>query len=479
MGAIGGNMSKAASKLTTAQISGIAAMLLGTMVIANDFTALNVALPAIEKAFGADVTTVQWVISGYILVFGVFIVTAGRLADMFGRRRIFFIGMTIFAVFSLIGGLAEDVWMLLAARAIMGIGGSMVWPALIAMIYGLLPEDKAALGGALLMGCAGAANAMGPMLGGMFTEYLSWRWIFYINVPVAALALVVIYLVVEKDKENDAEEKVDYPGILTLSLGLFALLLLLDIGAGLGWFSPVIIGLFCGSAVFLALFLYIERRSAVDALVPSDIMDNREYGAANLVVLLVSAVYFGALLYLPQFMVKELGYTAAEAGVGLAPILGMFALTSFFAAPFYDRLGPKMIISMGTFCIGLGIFILSLLDASTPFLHLVPGMLVLGMGFGLFYSSITTAAITSVDEARTGLASAIIFMVQNAGGAVGLGLTTALVVTASALPDGIERAFLFNAILALIGLIISLLFVGGPLTRETLFPPKKTDEGEN
>ncbi len=466
-------------KMTGAQISGIAAMLLGTMVIANDFTALNVALPAIEKAFGADVTTVQWVISGYILVFGVFIVTAGRLADMFGRRRIFFIGMTIFAVFSLIGGLAEDVWMLLAARAIMGIGGSMVWPALIAMLYGLLPEDKAALGGSLLMGCTGAANAMGPMLGGVFTEYLSWRWIFYINVPVAVLALVVIYLVVEKDKDNEVEEKVDYPGIMALSLGLFALLLLLDIGADLGWFSPVIIGLFCGSVLFLALFFFIERRTEIDALVPRDIMDNRSYMAANMVVLTVSAVYFGALLYLPQFMVKELGYTAAEAGVGLVPILGMFAVTSFFAAPLYDRLGPKMIISLGTFCLGLGIFILSRLDASTTFLHLVPGMIVIGIGLGLFYSSITTAAITSVDESRTGLASAIIFMVQNAGGAVGLGLTTALVVTASSLPDGIRRAFEFDAMLALFGLIISLLFVGGPLTRENLFPPKKTDEGEN
>ena len=138
-------------KLTAAQVSGLFALLLGTLVITNDFTALNVALPAIEKTFNVDVTTAQWVISGYVLVFGVFIVTAGRLADMFGRRRIFFIGMSIFCVFSLIGGLAEDAWPLLGSRAIMGIGGAMVWPSLIGMIYGLLPEEKAALAGGLLM----------------------------------------------------------------------------------------------------------------------------------------------------------------------------------------------------------------------------------------------------------------------------------------------------------------------------------------
>ena len=460
--------------MTATQISGLAALLLGTLVIANDFTALNVALPAIEKEFNADVTTVQWVISGYILVFGVFIVTAGRLADMFGRRRIFLIGMTIFAVFSLLGGLAEDVWLLLASRALMGIGGAMTWPALIALIYGLVPEEKAALAGGLVMGVAGIGNAMGPMLGGVFTEYLSWRWIFFLNLPVATLAMLVVLWTVEKDSTDEVEERVDYPGILTLSLGLFGLLLLLDIGADLGWFSPLIILLFCASIAILGLFLFIERRSDTDALVPKDIMANREFGATNLAVLMVSAVYFGALLYLPQFMVKELGYTAAEAGIGLLPLLGMFALSSFVAAPIYDRLGPKMIIALGTFCLGLGILILSRVDASTTYLYLVPGMMVIGAGLGLFYSSITTAGITSVDPARTGLASAIIFMVQNAGGAVGLGLTTAIVVTAPSLPEGIHDAFSFNAAMALGGFVICLLFVAGPLTRENLFPSRES-----
>ena len=230
--------------------------------------------------------------------------------------------------------------------------------------------------------------------------------------------------------------------------------------------------------MLLAIFLYIERQWGVDALIPKDIIANREFRAANIIVLMVAAIYFGSLLYLPQFMVKELGFSAAEAGAGLLPVLGMFAVSSFLAAPLYDRLGSKMVITLGLLCLAVGIYILSWLTASTSFLALMPGMVIVGMGLGLFYSSITTAAITSVDENRSSLASAIVFMVQNAGGAVGLGLTTAIVVTATTLSHGIERAFTVNAIVAVMAVFISLLYVAGPLTRENLFPQRRTDEND-
>ncbi|WP_340150850.1 MFS transporter [uncultured Sneathiella sp.] len=466
----------AKEKLTAAQVSGLAALLIGTLVITNDFTALNIAIPAIERAFRVDVTTAQWVISGYVLVFGVFIVTAGRLADMFGRRRIFLIGTAIFCLFSLIGGLSENAWALLGARAIMGIGGSMMWPALIGMMYGLLPEEKAALAGGLLMGVAGIGNGMGPMLGGVFTEYLSWQWIFYINVPVSIIAALTIYWAVPADSDEQVKEEIDYPGILTLSFGLFGLMLLLDIGADIGWFSPVTIALFGVSVIFLVFFVMVERRAGQGALVPEEVIANREFVMINLAALMVSAIYFGGLMYLPQFMMKELGYSAAQAGAGLLPLLGMFAVSSFIAAPLYDRLGPKLVNSLGALCLAGGIYLLSWLDASTRFSGLVPGMMIVGLGTGLFYSSLTTAGITSVGQARSSLASGIIFMVQNAGGAVGLGLTTAIVVTAPSLAQGIERAFTVNAILALLAVAVILFFVAGPLTLENLFPTRKTEE---
>lgn len=166
----------------------LGAMAMSVFVIANDVTALSVALPDIEADFDSDVSTVQWVINAYALVFGVLIVTGGRLADMFGRRRLFFIGSAIFAGFSVLGGAAQsDVWLILC-RALMGIGGAMMWPAVLGMTYDVLPEDKAGLAGGLIIGVAGFGNAAGPLLGGFLAETLSWRWIMFVNLPVAALA---------------------------------------------------------------------------------------------------------------------------------------------------------------------------------------------------------------------------------------------------------------------------------------------------
>src|SRR5262245_59246566 len=173
-------------------------MALAVLVVANDFTALSVALPAMEQAFGADVTTVQWVINGYALVFGVLIVTGGRLADVFGRRKVFFIGTAIFSAFSLIGGLAPNVWVLLLARGAMGIGGAMMWPAILGMTYALLPASRAGLAGGLILGAAGIGNAMGPLLGGTLTDTLSWRWIFFLNLPIAAFACFATLRVVAR-----------------------------------------------------------------------------------------------------------------------------------------------------------------------------------------------------------------------------------------------------------------------------------------
>ena len=173
-------------RLSKATILGMIAMGVAVLVVANDFTALSVALPAMERTLHTDITTVQWVINGYAMVFGILIVTGGRLADMFGRRRIFLVGAGIFAGFSVIGGVAPDVWVLLTCRFLMGIGGALMWPAILGMTYGLLPAKKAGLAGGVILGAAGFGNAVGPLLGGVLTDSIGWRWIFYLNLPVAA-----------------------------------------------------------------------------------------------------------------------------------------------------------------------------------------------------------------------------------------------------------------------------------------------------
>jgi EmrB/QacA subfamily drug resistance transporter len=455
-------------KLDRAQLLGLVAMALGVLVIANDFTALSVALPAIEKDFGVSVTTAQWVINGYAMVFGVLIVTGGRLADMFGRRFIFFVGSAIFAGFSFIGGFSPDVWVLLASRFLMGIGGAMMWPAILGMTYGLLPKGKEGLAGGIILGAAGFGNAVGPLLGGVLTDFASWRWIFFLNLPIAAFGVLVTWLVVPAEAAAEHDHKIDYGGIAVLSAGLLALLLALDEGTSVGWFDVKIVGLFVVAVLALVGFVLVERRSGEHALVPSDVLQNREFAAASLATLLMSALFFAALLYLPQFMMKRLDYSAIGAGAGLLPMMGVFAVTSFVAGPLYNRLGGKIVVTSGALALTAGMFLLSVIATDSPYTVLIPGMAVLGLGVGLFYSSITTAAITALDKSRSSLAGAIVYMAQIAGGSIGLGLNTAIVVSGSTLAGGVSTAFFIDGCLAVGGFLVVLFFVGGKVDKEQL-----------
>ncbi len=501
----------------------LGAMALAVFVIANDITALSVALPEIENDFDSDVSTVQWVINAYALVFGVLIVTGGRLADMFGRRRLFFIGAGIFAVFSLLAGVAQDVWWLIGCRALMGIGGAIMWPAVLGMTYDALPADKAGLAGGLIIGVAGFGNAAGPLLGGFLTDALSWRWVLFLNLPIAAIACFATWRAIPPGTPT-GRDRIDYPGIATLTVGLVALLIALDQVTDWGWTDPRILGLFAVCVLMLLAFGLVERRAGTWALIPRDVIGNPGFRAACIATLMMSAVFFAALLFLPQFFQKILGDSPLEAGAGLLPMMAVFAVTSFVAGGLYNRLGPKLIVSAGATCLTLGAFLISLIERDSGYGALVPGMVVLGIGVGLFYSSITTAAVTALDPSRSSLAGGIVYMFQVAGGSIGLGLTTTVFVTASedslqrnlaggrlddkeidtlhgalagtessaeilarfpravadrilelireAFAAGMQWAFRLVAALALVGLLVSVLSVGGSLLR-----PRATPEG--
>ncbi|TFG70727.1 MAG: MFS transporter, partial [Solirubrobacterales bacterium] len=248
----------------------LAAMGLGVFVIANDFTALDVALPAIEEDFDVDVGSAQWVINAYALVFGLAIVTGGRLADMLGRRKVFFIGSGIFAGFSLLGALAPDVGFLIGTRVGMGIGAALMWPAILGMTYAALPVSRAALAGGLILGVAGLGNAVGPLIGGALTDLISWRAIFFLNVPVAAIAVAVTAAKIHQPQER-VDERIDYAGMATLSLGLLLLLVALDQGTDWGFGDPRVVAMLAGSALMVTSFAVIEPRLGERALVPASV----------------------------------------------------------------------------------------------------------------------------------------------------------------------------------------------------------------
>jgi EmrB/QacA subfamily drug resistance transporter len=445
------------------------------VVIANDFSAINVALPTMEKDFDTDVNTIQWVVNAYALTFGVLIVTGGRLADIFGRRNAFFLGTAIFATMSALGGAAQSEAWLIATRVLMAIGGALMWPAILGMTYELLPEEKAGLAGGIIIGAAGLGNAIGPLLGGVLTQELSWRWVFFINVPVAIFAVAVTWFLVHVKEPDASDRRIDYAGISALSVGLVSLLIALDQVAEWGWTDPRVLGLLVLAAAMLIAFLPIERRAGTHALVPREVMRNESFTASCIAILFMSATFFASLLYLPQFMEKQLGYSPLESGVGMLPFLATFALVSFIAGPLYNRLGAKPLVVLGAACITIAPFLFSLVDGDSGYDSLILGMVILGVGIGSFYPTATTAGVTSVDESQTSLAGGIVYMFQIAGGSIGLGLTTT--VFSGAVPpfvDGIQAAFRLDAALSLVGLLVALTFVGGRLFGSPKKAPRTT-----
>ena len=266
----------------------------------------------------------------------------------------------------------------------------------------------------------------------------------------------------------------DYVGVATLTTGLVALLVALDEADSTGWGSPLILGLLGLFVLMMAAFVVNERRAGARALVPRDVISNRPFAAACLAVLLMSPTFFVALVYLPEFMQQTLGYSPVKAGLGLLPMMGVFALVSFASGPLYERLGPRPVLAAGAACLVAGPLLLALVEAGDSWAQLIPGMVLLGAGVGLFYSSVTTAAVTALDPSRASLAGGIVYMFQVAGGSVGLGIATTVFtaeagdgvssrverVVRASFESGFQAAFLLVAVLAFAGFLVTVLLVG-------------------
>jgi predicted MFS family arabinose efflux permease len=252
--------------------------------------------------------------------------------------------------------------------------------------------------------------------------------------------------------------------VTALSVGLVSLLVALDQVDDWGWGDPRIAVLLAIAVLALIAFVPIERRAGKHALVPSEVMRNESFTASCLAILFMSATFFAALLYLPQFMEKQLGYSPLQAGVGMLPFLATFAVVSFISGPLYNRVGAKALAILGAACITTAPFLFSELGSGSSYGSLIAGMVVLGIGIGSFYPTATTAGVTSVDKSQTSLAGGIVYMFQIAGGSIGLGLTTA--VFSAAIPpfvDGVSAGFRLDASLSLVGLAISVFLIGGRL----------------
>lgn len=407
------------------------------LVVAVDIAAINVALPAVEKAFRTDIDTIEWVVNGYVLAFAVLMVTCGRLADTFGRRKIFFIGLFVFALASLAGALSTSAGVLIGARVIQGVGGALLWPSILGIIYSSVSDDQKGLAVGLILGAAGIGNAAGPLIGGFLTEYASWRWVLLVNVPLALAAGILTYFAVDKQPSGGGDKSVDYPGIATVSISLVALMYALNQSTSWGWGSYKTISLIVISALVMVLFVRIERKT-VEALIPKDVMSNVPFMLAATIMFTVIPALFALLLYMPQFYEKFFGYSPLRAGASLVPLLLTFALVAPVAGKIYNLIGPRMSIFVGMSLVLVGTLAIIVFGFGGGYYGFLPGLIISGAGFGFAIPSITTAAVGSVRESRASLAGGIVYMFQLVGGALGLAIVTTIF-TAAADKDVTER----------------------------------------
>jgi EmrB/QacA subfamily drug resistance transporter len=410
---------------------------IGVMVIAVDIAAINVALPAVEKAFQTTVDTIEWVVNGYVLSFAVLMVTCGRLADTFGRRRIFFIGLAVFALTSLIGGLSFSAGVLIGARVVQGVGAALLWPSILGIIYSSVSDNQKGLAMGLILGAAGIGNAAGPLIGGFLTEFASWRWVLFVNVPMSLTAGILTYLSVDGQPAESGKKNIDYLGIATVSISLVSLMYALNQSTSWGWGSYKTISLLVVFAVVMFLFIRIERGTK-EALIPEDVMSNVPFMLAATIMFSVIPALFSLLLYMPQYYEKFFDYSPLLAGASLVPMLLTFAIAAPISGKIYNLLGPRLSVFTGMSLILIGTVSIIVLGFGSGYYGFLPGLIISGVGFGFAVPSITTAAVGAVRESRASLAGGIIYMFQLVGGALGLAVVTTIF-TDAARRDVTER----------------------------------------
>jgi EmrB/QacA subfamily drug resistance transporter len=434
-----------------------------------DNTVVNVALPSIQRDLGIDVSELEWVVNGYALTFAVLMLTGGKLADMLGRRRIFIVGLAIFTGASLACGLANSASFLIGARIVQGVGAALMNPATLSIITATFPPRQRGMAIGIWAGVSAMALAIGPLLGGVLTQQIDWSWIFFVNVPVGILAIAVAALVIEESRDTSHEQKLDFPGLLTSAIGLFALTYGLIEANNYGWGSGRIIGLFALSAIALAAFVAIEQRSRLPMLDLS-LFRNPTFAGANLVMLLVALAMFGVFFFISIYMQNVLGYSATQAGAAFLPMTILIVIVAPLAGKFSDRVGSRWLMGVGMTLVSASLLIFSRLGIDSGYWDIVPGLIVGGLGMALTMTPTTAAAMGSVAVDKAGVGSAVLNSMRQVGGALGIavmgaivaGYVSAPVTSPTAVPQfvhGLDRALEVSSAIALASAIVAVALV--------------------
>jgi len=403
----------------------LGAMCFALFMIMLDNTIVNVALPSIQKDLGASISGLEWTINGYTLSFAVLLATGGRLGDIFGRRRMFLSGVVIFALSSATAGFAPDETALVLSRVVQGVGAALMMPGTLSIITDAFPPHERGKAMGTWAGVSALALAVGPVLGGFLTEHVTWRAIFYVNIPVAIGAVIATLFAVRESRDTSVGREVDYAGVAVLTVGLTALVLALVEGNAWGWGSPEVIALLVGAAVALPLFVFVENRVKAP-MVQFDLLSDRNFLGAVVVAMIISFAMLGVFFFLALYMQDILGYSPLEAGVRFLPSTLMIVGVAPVAGRLSDRYGPRWLIAGGLVIVAASLFSFSRIAVDSAYLDLLPGFMLLGIGIALTMSPMTSAAMNAVPVQKAGIASGVLSMFRMVGGSLGVAVTGAI-----------------------------------------------------
>jgi EmrB/QacA subfamily drug resistance transporter len=448
----------------------LGAVAFALFMIMLDNTVVNVALPSIQRGLGASLSELEWVVNAYALTFAVLMLTGGKLADHFGRRRIFLGGLALFTAMSLACGLAASAGQLIAFRALQGSGAALMMPATLAIISTAFPARQRGAAFGIWAGVSAMALAIGPIVGGLLAQHADWSWIFFINVPVGVLGVLFGRIVIAESRDLSAERSLDVPGLAVSGAALFALTFGLIEANNYGWTSPTILGLFGGAAAGLALFVWIELRRRAPMLDLS-LFRSSTFAGANIAALLVMLAMFGIFFFMSLYVQQILGYSPVQAGAIFLPMTVLIIFVAPVAGKLSDHVGSRWLMAAGLTLVGGSLVLFSRLGTGSGFWDMLPGLLVGGVGMASVMTPMTAAAMGSVPVDKAGVSSGVLSTFRQVGGSLGIAVMGAILTSrradalaAGATPqaafvDGFQVALLVGAIIAFAGALTAVLLV--------------------
>jgi EmrB/QacA subfamily drug resistance transporter len=445
------------------------AVAFGLFMIMLDNTVVNVALPTIQRDLHMKVSELEWVVIAYALTFAALLITGGKLADLYGRRRIFMIGLAIFTLSSLACGLAPNAGLLIGARAVQGVGAALMNPATLSIIVATFPPKQRGTAIGIWAGVSALALAIGPLGGGLITQHINWNWIFFVNVPVGVLAIVVSRLVIRESRDTSVEQSIDAFGLVSSGGGLFFLSYALVEGNRHGWTSPGILGFFALAISALSAFVVVERRKRL-AMFDLSLFRIGAFTGANIVAMLVSLSMFGVFFFVTLYVQNILHYSATQAGATFLPMVLLIIFVAPIAGRLSDRIGSRWLMGGGMTLVGISLLLYERVTIHSNFWTLLPPMMVGGFGMAMTMSPMTSAAMGAVPVDKAGVGSGVLNSFRQVGGSLGIAVMGAIVgsyihpadkglAAAQDYVNGLHAGFAVGAVITFVAAAVAILLV--------------------